>query len=47
MDISHSCLDDNEMDFLGAPWPEYFQAAQEIGLEILRSVPLFLERFPL
>ncbi|CAL1707986.1 unnamed protein product [Somion occarium] len=30
------CLDDAELEFLGAPWPEYCRIANEIGLDILR-----------
>lgn len=30
------CLDDEELSFLGAPWPEYSQAARGLGLDILR-----------
>ncbi|KAA1474245.1 phosphatases II [Dentipellis sp. KUC8613] len=30
------CLDNEELDFLGAPWPEYSQAAQDLGLDVLR-----------
>lgn len=30
------CLDDDEMEFLGAPWPEYKEAAATIGLDVLR-----------
>jgi len=30
------CLDDEELEFLGTPWPEYSQAAWEFGLDILR-----------
>jgi hypothetical protein len=32
----YSCLDDEELDFLGASWPEYSQTARELGLDILR-----------
>ncbi|KAH9083895.1 phosphatases II [Lactarius deliciosus] len=45
------CLDDEELNFLGAPWPEYSQAAREIGLDILRIpipeglAPASLEQF--
>lgn len=31
-----SCLDDDEMEFLGAPWPEYEDTANVVGLDILR-----------
>jgi len=30
------CLDDEELEFLGTPWPEYSQVARELGLDILR-----------
>ncbi|KAI0268795.1 protein-tyrosine phosphatase-like protein [Gloeopeniophorella convolvens] len=30
------CLDDEELKFLGAPWPEYSQTARELGLDVLR-----------
>ena len=30
------CLDDEELEFLGASWSEYSCAAEEIGLDILR-----------
>ncbi|KIM45166.1 hypothetical protein M413DRAFT_441847 [Hebeloma cylindrosporum] len=30
------CLDDVELEFLGAPWPEYEQSAKKIGIDILR-----------
>ncbi|KAE9401597.1 phosphatases II [Gymnopus androsaceus JB14] len=30
------CLDDTELEFLGAPWPEYQSAASKIGLDVLR-----------
>ncbi|KAI0000561.1 protein-tyrosine phosphatase-like protein [Russula vinacea] len=33
------CLDDEELEILGASWPDYSQAAQELGLDILR-VPI-------
>lgn len=45
------CLDDEELNFLGAPWPEYSQAARELGLDILRIpipeglAPASLEQF--
>ncbi|KAF9007976.1 protein-tyrosine phosphatase-like protein [Cyathus striatus] len=32
------CLDDDELQFLGAPWPEYKQLAHETGIDILRSL---------
>ena len=34
----YSCLDDAELAFLGAPWPEYELAARRTGLDILRCV---------
>ncbi|KII92865.1 hypothetical protein PLICRDRAFT_103890 [Plicaturopsis crispa FD-325 SS-3] len=30
------CLDDNELEFLGASWPEYSAAANSVGLDVLR-----------
>ncbi|KAI3615277.1 hypothetical protein WG66_003611 [Moniliophthora roreri] len=30
------CLDDSEMEFLGAPWPEYERVTKVIGLDVLR-----------
>ncbi|KAL4074287.1 phosphatases II, partial [Scleroderma citrinum] len=33
------CLDDNELQFLGTPWEEYYQRAHQEGLDILR-IPL-------
>lgn len=30
------CLDDNELEFLGAPWSEYEHCARSIGLDVLR-----------
>ncbi|KDR75407.1 hypothetical protein GALMADRAFT_249461 [Galerina marginata CBS 339.88] len=30
------CLDDNELEFLGAPWPEYEHSAKKIGIDVLR-----------
>ncbi|KAI0790681.1 hypothetical protein C8Q75DRAFT_760191 [Abortiporus biennis] len=30
------CLDDGELKYLGAPWPEYSCIASEIGLDVLR-----------
>lgn len=32
----NSCLDDTELEFLGAPWPEYQTATNKIGLDVLR-----------
>ena len=34
-----SCLDDNELEFLGAPWSEYEHCASRTGLDVLRCVP--------
>lgn len=31
-----SCLDDEELAFLGAPWDEYVKTAGEVGLDVLR-----------
>ena len=31
-----SCLDDNELEFLGAPWSEYERCASRTGLDVLR-----------
>ncbi|KAG9002574.1 hypothetical protein FRB93_011448 [Tulasnella sp. JGI-2019a] len=31
-----NCLDDVELDFLGAPWPQYVETAQNLGLDVLR-----------
>jgi protein-tyrosine phosphatase len=30
------CLDDEELEFLGASWSEYSRAAEEVGLDVLR-----------
>ncbi|KAF8197955.1 protein-tyrosine phosphatase-like protein [Pholiota molesta] len=30
------CLDNEELEFLGAPWPEYEQCAKTIGIDVLR-----------
>ncbi|EUC64114.1 DSPc domain protein [Rhizoctonia solani AG-3 Rhs1AP] len=30
------CLDDDELEFLGAPWSEYRRYAREVGLDVLR-----------
>ncbi|KAL0580350.1 hypothetical protein V5O48_001687 [Marasmius crinis-equi] len=30
------CLDDGELEFLGAPWPEYERVTKMIGLDVLR-----------
>lgn len=37
--ISLSCLDDEELYYLGAPWEEYSRTADELGLDVLRLVP--------
>jgi protein-tyrosine phosphatase len=34
--VYNSCLNDEELDFLGAPWPEYKLVAEEIGMDVLR-----------
>jgi hypothetical protein len=31
-----SCLDDSELQFLGAPWNEYAHEASQLGIDILR-----------
>ena len=31
-----SCLDDDELEFLGAPWPEYERCANRINIDVLR-----------
>ncbi|QRW08081.1 Dual specificity phosphatase, catalytic domain [Ceratobasidium sp. AG-Ba] len=36
VDLIVCCLDDDELDFLGAPWPEYEDAANVVGLDVLR-----------
>ncbi|KAG9097006.1 hypothetical protein FRC06_008105 [Ceratobasidium sp. 370] len=36
VDLIVCCLDDDEMEFLGAPWPEYEDAASAVGLDVLR-----------
>ncbi|KAF8504125.1 hypothetical protein JB92DRAFT_2969022 [Gautieria morchelliformis] len=33
------CLDDEELEFLGASWPQYSEIAQAVGLDVLR-VPI-------
>lgn len=36
-----SCLDDEELDLLGASWPQYHAIAQVVGLDVLRyAIPL-------
>jgi len=32
----HSCLDDDELEFLGVSWSDYKDCAQNIGLDVLR-----------
>lgn len=34
--LRSSCLDDEELGFLGSPWHEYSHIAEEIGLDVLR-----------
>ncbi|KAG8727391.1 hypothetical protein FRC12_022541, partial [Ceratobasidium sp. 428] len=36
VDLIVCCLDDDELEFLGAPWPEYEDAANSVGLDVLR-----------
>ncbi|KAG9127256.1 hypothetical protein FRC07_015114 [Ceratobasidium sp. 392] len=36
VDLIICCLDDDEMEFLGAPWPEYENASNTVGLDVLR-----------
>jgi len=36
------CLDNEEMNFLGAPWPEYQRVAKDLGIEVIRLVTTFL-----
>ena len=33
-----SCLDDEELDFLGAPWHKYEELACKNGIDVLRWV---------
>ena len=33
-----SCLDDSELDYLGASWAEYSRVANDLGLDVLRFV---------
>jgi protein-tyrosine phosphatase len=43
-----SCLDDNELGFLGAPWSEYEYCASRTGLDVLRCVSSHSDRrFPI
>lgn len=30
------CLDDGELEFLGARWPEYERLTRQIGIDVLR-----------
>ncbi|KAF9484468.1 phosphatases II [Pholiota conissans] len=30
------CLDNDELEFLGAPWPQYAQCAKQSGIDVLR-----------
>ncbi|TCD60258.1 hypothetical protein EIP91_010450 [Steccherinum ochraceum] len=45
------CLDDSELEFLGAPWQEYSRTADELGIDVLRIqipeglTPLDMEAF--
>ena len=32
----HSCLDDEELQYLGAPWDEYSRTADELSIDVLR-----------
>lgn len=34
----HSCLDDDELNYLGAPFEEYERNAKLVGLDVLRFV---------
>ena len=34
--LPHSCLDDNELEFLGVEWSEYTRIANELNLDVLR-----------
>ncbi|KAG6878536.1 hypothetical protein C0993_004434 [Termitomyces sp. T159_Od127] len=34
--ITNSCLDDGELDFLGAPWSEYESLANDNGIDVFR-----------
>lgn len=45
MYVIYSCLDDNELDFLGAPWPKYEAAANIHQLKIIR-LPMIEGRCP-
>lgn len=39
--IIASCLDDEELEFLGSPWSEYSDHAQKYGIDVLRYVKPF------
>lgn len=32
----HSCLNDEELDFLGAPWPKYHELATKNSIDVIR-----------
>lgn len=34
--MGDSCLDDTELEFLGASWSEYWSVANDLGLDVLR-----------
>ena len=34
--MDYSCLDDSELEYLGAPWSEYEQCTSRTGLDVLR-----------
>ena len=34
------CLDNAELQFLGAPWEEYERVARKLGIEVIRCVAL-------
>ena len=36
--LDYSCLDDDELEYLGAPWSEYEHCASRTGLDVLRCV---------
>lgn len=38
LNSSDSCLDDEELFYLGAPWPEYEERARINGIDVLRFV---------
>lgn len=41
----NSCLDDGELDFLGAPWSEYENLANDNGIDVFRFVQNPISRF--